>query len=214
MVHPIDPAHAEYLRTHTVGEDGFLRDLRAAAAEAGIPAISISADAGGFLHILLRLMGAQQVVEVGTLAGYSSIWMARALPADGRVRTIELEPMHADFAESWIARSDVAGRIEVHRGPGLEVLAGFEDGSADAALIDADKENYPGYLDACLRVVRPGGLIAVDNAFAFGHMFDDESSSSAGVRAIRAFNERMAADPRVRSIIVPFGDGCWIGVRE
>src|SRR5439155_22518667 len=135
------------------------------------PAIWISPEQASFMQILLRLARAREVIEIGTLAGYSAIAMARALPGDGRVRTIEINPAHADFAERWVARSDVAGRVIVHRGAGAQVLPGFAAGSADAAFIDADKPSYPAYLEQCLPIVRPGVLLMVDHAFAFGQLF-------------------------------------------
>lgn len=204
--------HFEYLAARTAGEDDFLRDLRKAAAAAGIPPISIGPAQGSFMQILLRAIGARTVVEVGTLAGYSSIWMARALPPEGRLHTIELIDKHATFAEEWIAKSDVKERVEVHRGAGGEILPRFADGSADAAFLDADKGGYPGYLKECLRIVRPGGLILADNAFAFGQLFD-EKPTDREVPAVRAFNEVMAKEPRLQSIIVPVGDGLWVGVK-
>ncbi len=139
---PVNTQHFDYLAERTRREDELLGDLKRAAAEAGLPQIWISPEQASFMQILLRLCGAREVVEVGTLGGYSAIWMARALPVGGRVRTIELEPAHADFAEAWIARSDVAEKIEVHRGDGRTVLPGFADDSADACFIDADKEGY------------------------------------------------------------------------
>ncbi len=205
--------HFEYLAARTTPEDGFLERLKAAATEAGIPRIWISPEQAAFMQILLRLSRARQVVEVGTLAGYSAIAMARALPADGRVRTIEINATYADFAESWIGRSDVADRIELSRGPGAEVLPTFADDSADAAFLDADKAGYARYLDECLRIVRTGGLIMVDNAFAFGQLFDDHPTDP-DAPAVRAFNDHMAAEPRLQSIIVPIGDGCWVGVKR
>ncbi len=206
----VGPELFAYVRSRTTPEDDFLTELKAAASRAGLPAIAISPEQGSFLQILLRLSGAKEVVEVGTLAGYSALWMARALPDNGRVRTVEYEPAHADFAEAWIARSDVADRIEVHRGAGLDVLPRFADQSADAAFIDADKVNYGAYLDHALRIVRPGGLIAFDNAFAFGHLLDESQGDS--VASIRAFNDRLAAEPRLQAVIVPLGDGLWVGV--
>jgi predicted O-methyltransferase YrrM len=203
--------HFRYLAERTTREDEFLRELKRAAAIAGIPQIWIAPEQASLMQILLRAARAREVVEVGTLAGYSAIWMARALPEGGRVRTIELEPRHADFAERWIARSDVAGRIEVHRGPGAEVLKTFAADSADAAFLDADKPSYPKYLAECLRIVRPGGLILVDNAFAFGELFAAEPRDD--VLAMRAFNDRMAQTPGLQSVIVPLGDGLWVGVK-
>src|SRR5512140_444990 len=200
--------HFRYIAERTAREDGFLRDLRTAARAEGIPAIWIAPEQASLAQILLRLAGARSVVEVGTLVGYSAIWMARALPPGGRVDTIEISPKHADFAEHWVARSDVAGKVVVHRGAGTDVLRRFAADSADAAFIDADKENYPRYLDESLRIVKPGGLIMVDNAFAFGELFADNPEDS-GVHAVRRFNDLMAADTRVQGIIVPLGDGFW-----
>ncbi len=208
----ITAKHVEYLSARTAREDALLVALKAAALEAGIPAIWISPAQASFIQILLKLSRAKDVVEVGTLAGYSAIAMARALPARGRVRTIEIDPAFADFAESWIGRSEVADRIEVLRGDARDVLPTLASDSADAAFLDADKAGYGDYLEHCLRIVRRGGLIMADNAFAFGQLFD-EYPTDPEAPAVKAFNERMAAEKRLQSIIVPFGDGCWIGVR-
>jgi predicted O-methyltransferase YrrM len=207
----VTKAHFDYVRAHTAPEDLFLVELKQAAEQAGIPAIWIAHEQARFMQVQLRLSGAREVIEVGTLAGYSAICMARALPAGGRVRTIELSDAHADFAEAWIARSDVADRVEVHRGAGADVLPGFEAGSADAAFLDADKRNYGHYLGESLRILRPGGLVMVDNAFAFGQLFDDVPSDGE-VAAVRAFNDLAAAEPRLDGVIVPMGDGLWVGV--
>ncbi len=204
--------HFDYIAARTVREDAFLAGLKRAAREAGIPAIWICPEQASLMQILLRLAGASEVVEVGTLAGYSAIWMARALPKGGRVRTIELLDKHADFAESWIKRSDVAGRVEVHRGRGMDILPKFADDSADAAFLDADKASYPLYLREALRIVRPGGLVMVDNAFAFGQLFD-ERPTDREAPAVKAFNDLMAATRALQSIIVPVGDGLWVGVK-
>lgn len=205
--------HFEYIAARTTRDDDFLQSLKRAAAGAGIPEIGISPEQAAFMQILLKLTGAREVIEVGTLAGYSAISMARALPAGGRVRTIEISDTHADFAEAWIARSDVAGRVEVHRGAGRDVLPRFETDSADAAFLDADKAQYDFYLDECLRIVRRGGLIMADNAFAFGQLFDAHPSDPEAPAMLR-FNDHIAANNRLQSIIVPFGDGCWVGVNE
>jgi caffeoyl-CoA O-methyltransferase len=209
----IDERHVRYLSERTTPEDKFLRDLKSAAAADGIPSIWISPAQASFIQILLRLGKAREVVEVGTLAGYSAIAMARALPESGRVRTIELNPKHADFAESWIARSDVPHRVEVHRGAGLEVLPRFASDSADAAFLDADKPSYPAYLSQCLRIVRRGGLIMADNAFAFGELFN-ESPRDKEVAAMRRFNDLMAREKTLTGIIAPFGDGLWVAVKK
>lgn len=205
--------HFRYVAERTTREDDFLRALREDARRNGIPAISICPEQGSFLQILLQLRGARDVVEVGTLAGYSAVWMARALPAGGTLRTIELDPKHADFAERWIARSDVADRVTVLRGRGADVLATMAAASADAAFLDADKASYGVYLRESLRILRPRGLVMVDNAFAFGQLFD-EHPADREAPAVKAFNEELAREPRLRSVIVPFGDGVWVGVKR
>jgi predicted O-methyltransferase YrrM len=211
--------HFAYLAERTRGEDRFLTELKAAALAAGIPAIWISPEQASLMQILLKSAGARRVLEVGTLAGYSAIAMARALPArssGGCVDTIELSDKHADFAEAWIARSDVADLVRVLRGAGADVLRELvRDGEPvyDAAFLDADKTGYPVYLEHCLRLVRPGGLILVDNAFAFGQLLD-EHPTDREVPAVRAFNDRMARTPGLHGVIVPIGDGLWVSVRE
>ena len=210
---PITAELIDYIRRHAPPEGPFLRELKDAARAAQIPEIWIGPDQAAFMQILLRLAGAHTVVEVGTLAGVGAITMARALPPDGHLRTLELLDAHADFAEAWIARSDVAGRIEVLRGDARTSLVGLESASADACFIDADKEGYLLYLEQCLRIVRPGGLVMVDNAFAFGEVLD-AGSPSAEVRAIQAFNEHVAHLAELQAIIVPLGDGLWVGVRR
>jgi predicted O-methyltransferase YrrM len=204
--------HFDYLRQRTRREDGFLKELKREAQAVKIPAIWISEEQASLMQILLKLRAAREVVEVGTLAGYSAIIMARALPPDGRLTTIELEPAHADFAERWIAHSDVAGRVSVVRGAGKDVLKRLPSESADAVFLDADKAGYPLYLQESLRILRPRGLVMVDNAFAFGQLFAPKPTDRE-VDAVRRFNEVMAREPRLQSIIVPIGDGLWVGVK-
>jgi predicted O-methyltransferase YrrM len=205
--------HFQYIASHTAPEDDFLRRLKDAAETAGIPPIWIAPEQASFIQVLLRAAGAHEVVEIGTLAGYSAIVMARALPEGGRVRTIELNPSHAEFAERWAAKSNVAERVHVLRGAGMDVLPGIEDGSADVAFLDADKKSYPLYLRECLRIVRRGGLILVDNAFAFGELFAEHPADPETL-AIRTFNEHIAKVEALQSVIVPLGDGMWVAVRK
>jgi predicted O-methyltransferase YrrM len=205
--------HFEYVAAHTVREDAFLAELRKAAALEGIPPIAISAAQASFIQVLLKATGAKQVVEVGTLGGYSAIWMARALPKDGRVRTLEISPKHAAFAKSWIAKSDVAGKVEVLLGDARKLLPDFATDSADAAFLDADKPSYPQYLEQCMRIVRKRGLIMADNAFAFGQLFD-ANPTDREAPAIKAFNEVVPKIRGLQGVIVPLGDGCWVCVKE
>lgn len=204
--------HFAYLAQRTRGDDAFLHELKSAARAAGIPPIWIAPEQASFMQILLRAAGARAVIEVGTLAGYAAIQMARALPPGGRVDTIELSKAHADFARTWISRSDVRDRVVVHEGRGADVLPTFEADSFDAAFLDADKTSYPIYLAEALRIVRRGGLILVDNAFAFGQLFDTLPRDRE-VAAVRAFNDLMARESRLHAVIVPIGDGLWVGVK-
>jgi predicted O-methyltransferase YrrM len=210
---PVTAEHLRYLAARTTPEDEFLRALKEAASARGMPAIWISPEQASFMQILLQTAGARTVIEVGTLAGYSAIAMARALPPGGRVHTIEIDPERAAFAAEWADRSDAAGKVFVHVGAGNDVLPRFATGEADAAFLDADKSGYASYLDQCLRIVRPGGLIMVDNAFAFGRLFEPKPEDP-DVRAVQAFNERMAKERALQSIIVPIGDGLWVGVKR
>ena len=208
----VDERLGPYLAAHARADDAFLIELKAAAAQAGIPPIWIASEQAAFVELLLRAIGAREVLEIGTLAGYAAIRMARALGPAGRVRTLELSARHAEFARSWIARSDVAGRVEVVEGDARANLPALRSASVDACLVDADKGSYPAYLEQCARILRPGGLVLVDNAFAFGQLFD-EHPSDADVPAVRAFNELMARSPEFESVIVPLGDGLWVGRR-
>lgn len=209
---PVDERVFQYIESHTTGEDAFLARLKDEARKTGLPPIWISPGQAAFLQILLRAARVRTVVEVGTLAGYSAIAMARALPEDGRITTIELEPSHATFAERWIAQSDVANRITVKRGPGIDVLKTLPDDSADAVFLDADKPSYPLYLREALRILHRGGLLLADNALAHGELFDATTNSSA--LAMRAFNEVIVKESSLQSVIVPLGDGIWVGVRR
>jgi len=208
----VDARLGPYLASHARPDDAFLLELKHAASAAGIPSIWIAPEEAAFLEILLAAIGAREVVEVGTLAGYAAIRMARALGVEGRVRTLELSARNAEFARSWIARSDVAARIEVIVGDARASLPALRAQSIDACLIDADKGGYPFYLEQAARILRPGGLVLVDNAFAFGQLFD-EHPSDRDVPAVRAFNELMARSAQFESVIVPLGDGLWVGRR-
>lgn len=205
--------HFAYIAARTSGDDEFLQQLKAAALAAGIPPIWVAPEQASFMQILLRLARAKEVVEVGTLAGYCAIAMARALPPAGRVRTIEVSRKHAQFARTWVARSDVKDKVDVIEGDARAVLATFANGSADAAFLDADKTSYPVYLEHSLRIVRTGGLVMVDNAFAFGQLLDPHATDRE-VPAVRAFNDRMAMTTQLHSVIVPIGDGLWVGVKR
>lgn len=201
----------EYITSLFARDDDVLAALREAADREGLPPISISAATGRLLQILLSAIGAERVLEVGTLGGYSAIWMARALPASGRLVTIEVDERHAEFARRYFARAGLDDRIDLRIGRALDVLPAFDGERFDAIFLDADKEPLPTYFDWALRLLRPGGLLIADNALWGGRVLDPETADE-GTRGVREFNRRMASDERVRGTIVPVGDGLAVGV--
>jgi caffeoyl-CoA O-methyltransferase len=205
-----------YVRDLFAPEDDVLRALRADAERAGFPEIYISPELGRLLQVLLVAIGARRVLEIGTLGGYSAIWMARALPEGGELVTLEVDPERATFARRFADRAGLGDVIRVREGEAAAILeaggAGLEPGTFDAVFIDADKEGYVGYLDAALELVRPGGLILGDNAFRDGRVLEDDPDEAT--RGMQAFNRRLAADDRVVATVVPIRDGLAVGVRR
>lgn len=173
-------------------------DLTSAQADsdaAGLPAIAVSPNLGQFLHILARACRARRILEIGTLAGYSTIWLARSLPPDGRLITLEFEPRHAAIARMNIARAGVGDRVEIRIGAALDLLPRLS-GNFDFIFIDADKARIPEYFEWSLRLAQPGTLIVVDNVIRDGAVIDG-TSADENVQGVRRFNERVAAEPRV-----------------
>lgn len=211
---------SEYLEELFSGEDNFLRTLNVEAAAAGIPPISIAPVQTRFLQVLLKGIGARNVLEIGSLAGYSTIAMARALPADGRLFACELNAAHAAFIRKKVAEANLDSIIHVVEGVASDTLQSvFDNLSAlpspklDAVFIDADKENYNYYLSAVLPHMRKGGLIIADNALAFGFITSEPPlEEKNNVVAIRAFNTIMSKHKQLLSTLVPLGDGMVIGV--
>ena len=172
--------------------------------ENGLPSINVSANEGRLLYLLAKMSGARKVLEIGTLGGYSTIWLARALPQDGRVLTLEYEPRHAEVARRNIERAGLSDRVEVRLGAGLDLLpqiATNGEGPFDLFFIDADKENYPGYLEWAMQLSRPGTVILSDNLIRNGAVMNSAAGGSAGI--IAQYNQELAHNPRLESIIVP-----------
>jgi caffeoyl-CoA O-methyltransferase len=192
-------------------EDELLASLREEADRTGLPPIAISADEGRLLQVLLTSIRARNVLEVGTLGGYSAICMGRVLPVGSRLLSIEIEDKHAEFARRYIERAQLSDRIEVRVGRALDVLPALDGEQFDAMFLDADKEPLPTYFDWALRLVRPGGLIIGDNALWGGRVYSSDENDER-TRAVREFNRRMATDPRVLGIIVPTHDGVAVAV--
>jgi predicted O-methyltransferase YrrM len=212
MDEKIREACALYVADLFAPEDEILTDLRHEMSQAALPEICIDAEEGRLLQVLLRAVRARRVIELGTLGGYSAIWMARALPADGRLITLEREPDRAELARRYIARAGLSDRAEVRVGEAAELLKELaSEGPFDAVFIDADKENYPRYLDWCTANVRRGGLVVADNAFKNGQVLDT-ATRDPEVTGIREFNRRVARDSRFTSIVVPTRDGVAIAL--
>jgi predicted O-methyltransferase YrrM len=198
---------SEYIAGLFAPEDELLASLREDADRTGLPPASILPDAGRFLQVLLHTVGARRVLEVGTLGGYSAIWMARALPADATLITIEREERHAAFAERYVQRAGLGAVISVRRGRALDVLPALDGEDFDLVFLDADRAALPTYLEWAVRLVRPGGLIVAHNALLGGRVAIASLQEDEDVRAARELNARVASDPRVSSILVPAYDG-------
>jgi predicted O-methyltransferase YrrM len=189
----------DYINDQLVPSDPALDATLAACTEAELPAISVTPSQGKLLHMLARLVNAKNILEIGTLGGYSTIWLARALPADGRLITMEFDPKHAEVASRNIENAGLEEMIELREGKALELLPelaaeGLE--AFDLIFIDADKCNNPQYFDWALRLSRKGSLIIVDNVVRDGRVIEAESDD-ADIQGVRNLFKRLSAEPRI-----------------
>ncbi len=184
-----------YLSDLLIGNDRASESALTENAEAGLPAIDVSRMQGKFLHLLARAMGARTVLEIGTLGGYSTIWLARAVGDEGRVVTLEFEPRHAEVARANLDRAGVGGVVDIRVGPALDSLPHLE-GPFDLVFIDADKENNSNYVHEALRLTRPGSVIIVDNIVRGGAISDPDEDDER-VRASRDVLALFASEPRL-----------------
>jgi predicted O-methyltransferase YrrM len=196
-----------YIQDLFIQEDEGLRGARESAKAEGLPTIQVPAALGKLLGILTRASGARKILEIGTLGGYSGIWMARALPDGGRLISLDVNAHHADVARRSFERAGLADRVEVRVGPALETLPTLQaEAPFDLVYIDADKDNYPGYLDWAIRFSHPGTLIIGDNVLRGGAIITP-AAGDAGARGINAFNRQAAEHPRLDAIILPNRNG-------
>lgn len=194
----------EALATRLVGSDVHGEAALRRARDAGLPAIDVSVNLGKMLMMLAQIAGASRVLEIGTLGGYSTLWLARAVGPEGRVITLEIDPHHADVARASLADAGFAGRVEVREGDAKDSLAAlaFEDTEPfDFVFIDADKESYPDYLSGVLELSRPGTVIVADNVVRGGAVFD-ETQDSPVLTGVRRFLD-MCDDPRISAVGLP-----------
>jgi len=192
-----------YIDESVLGSDTLLDGVLEASAAAGLPSIAVSPSQGKFLFIMAKAIGAKRILELGTLGGFSGVWLARALPPDGRLVTVEVDPKHAEVARGSFERAGVAGLVDLRVGKALDVLPQLEAEGArfDLAFIDADKVHYPEYLDSAIRLCRPGALIIVDNVVRKGAVID-AASEDMSVRGVRRFMDRLGSDGRVTGTVI------------
>lgn len=199
-----------YRRSLFGREDELLAGIMPAAVERGMPDISVDAETGRALNLLARLIGARRILEFGTLAGYSGIWLARALPADGLLVTNEFHPLHAEVAGENFRRAGVDDRVKIVLGGALEMMPELaRHAPYDLVFIDTDKGLYSEALDFALEHTRPGGLILGDNTNCFGHGHKELPPVHIGY-GTQQFNQRIANEKRLQSMIVPVGS--WLSV--
>jgi len=199
-------------------QDDVLNEILKRASSAGLPDIHVSPMDGLHLEVIARAIGAKKIVEIGTLAGYSGVCLARALPKDGKLFTFEYEPKHVQIAAETFKKADAEHQVEIFIGTAIENLKKIESqGPFDLIFIDADKISYPAYLDWAANHLRIGGVVLADNTFAFGMIantnIDPQSEMAPNVNALRKFNQQAASSKRFRSTILPTGEGLTMAVK-
>ncbi len=194
-----------YIERLFIPRDDTLEQGLKDSERAGLPAINVSANEGKLLYLIARMAGARRVLEIGTLGGYSTTWLARALPPDGKLITLELDQKHADVARRNLDRAGVGERVEIRVGRAVDSLRGMVErgeGPFDLIFIDADKESYVEYLNRSIQLARPGTIILADNLIRNGRVLERHPSDSSA-RGVQAYNDAIAADPRLDSLILP-----------
>ena len=206
-----------YLLTHGLREPEILQQLRMATEKEELSVMRSAPEQGQFLALLLRLMGAKRVLEIGTYTGYATLWMALALPEDGKIISCDVSEQWTAVARRFWAAANVEQQIDLRLQPAMETLQALLDESADCsfdfAFIDADKINYPEYFEACLQLLRPGGLIVVDNVLWSGSVIDADNQEES-TEAIRAFNQQLRTDSRIELNMLPVADGITLAMKR
>lgn len=204
-----DRVHA-YLMAVSLREDAIARSLREATADMPEHNMQIAPEQGQFMAMLVKLMGARRCIEVGVFTGYSSLLVATALPPDGSIIACDISDTYTRLARTYWERAGVAERIDLRLGPAMdtltELLANEGPNAFDFAFIDADKSQYDGYYETCLSLLRPGGVVAIDNTLWHGTVADP-AITDADTQAIRALNDKLLTDARIDLSLLPIGDG-------
>jgi predicted O-methyltransferase YrrM len=213
----LDDRLYRYLLSATLREHDILANLRQATAEHAQAQMQISPEQGQFMALLIQLIGAKKTLEVGVFTGYSALAVAMALPDDGQIIACDVSEEFTALARPYWAQANVSHKIDLRIAPALDTLealiAAGESNSFDFAFIDADKSNYDNYYEKSLQLVRPGGLIAVDNTLWYGRVADPDVQDNK-TKHIRALNEKVRDDERVTMSLVPIGDGLLLAVKR
>ncbi|WP_046155299.1 class I SAM-dependent methyltransferase [Chromobacterium vaccinii] len=214
----LSSALSDYLFDIAVAEHPAQRELREFTAGHRLAKMQISPDQGQFMGWLARLIGARRYLEIGVFTGYSALTVALAMPEDGQVVACDVSEAFTAIAREYWAKAGVADRIDLRLQPALSTLRELLDddqaGRFDLAFIDADKPSYRDYYEACLELVRPGGVIAIDNIFLSGRVVEPKPEDPPGVHLVHAFNASLKADPRVHMCVLPIGDGLTLCTRR
>lgn len=207
----------QYVLDNSLREPEILQQLRQATAAEEMAEMRSAPEQGQFMAMLLRLINARRAIEVGTYTGYATLWMALALPEDGEIIACDTSKEWTSVAKRFWEEAGVQDRVSLHLRPALETLNELleqgEAGKFDFAFIDADKINYEGYFERCLALIRPGGLIAVDNVLWGGSVADPKKKDEA-TEAIRAFNKKRKNDPRIELSMLPVADGLTLAIKR
>ena len=203
---------SRYIAEHSVREPEILKELRASTASLPNAGMQIGADQGQFMALLVQAMGARRCLEIGTFTGYSALAMALALPDDGHITCCDLNAEWTAIAQRFWKKAGMDSKIELRLGPALDTLKTLK-GPFDFVFIDADKPNYVNYYDACLAMVRRGGIIAVDNTLWSGWVADPKKND-ADTKALRAFNDKLHRDERVTLALLSIGDGVTLALKR
>ena len=213
----IDEQVRKYLLDHSLREPPVAAELRAATAKLPYAGMQISPEQGQLMALLVQAIGARRVIEVGTFTGYSALWVALALPADGKLVCCDVSAEWTAVGKPYWAKAGVAGKIDLRIAPAMDtldrLLAAGGTGAYDFAFIDADKTGYDGYYERCLRLLRTGGLIAIDNVLWGGDVADPKKRS-ADTLALRRLNDKLHRDERVSLSMLPVGDGLTLALKR
>jgi predicted O-methyltransferase YrrM len=212
----LTPQLLEYVQKLGVRETPVQRQLRAATRKVPFSGMQIGPEQGALMQLLVRLLGARRCIEIGTYTGYSALAVALALPKNGKIVCCDISEEWTSIARRYWKKAKVDQKIELRLAPALRTLDSLllkSKGKFDFAFIDADKTNYGNYYERCLKLVRPGGLIAIDNTLWSGRVVDPQAQDEDS-RAIRAFNRRLHRDRRVDMVLLPIGDGVTLALKR